>query len=32
MQKEASEDVDIKKTSYLEGWGGFLYLSVGKKL
>ena len=22
----------FEKTSYLEGWGGFLYLSVGKKL
>ena len=21
----------FEKTSYLEGWGGFLYISVGKK-
>jgi hypothetical protein len=31
MQKEVRKDVDIKKTSYLESWGRFLYLSVGKK-
>jgi hypothetical protein len=31
MQKEAVENVGIKKTSYFEGWGGFLYISVGKK-
>jgi len=30
--KHGNQLKSIEKTSYKEGWGGFLYLSVGKKI
>ena len=34
LKRTAWESIEkyFEKTSYLEGWGGFLYISVGKKL